>query len=547
MSNHYPFAPWGQDQNYVYFPPSTFHHKLVKEANQTIMAMFLPGSVSRDYSIIQEYLVHLYGGEKHHYRVYRCSRVRFQIVLPEYLHRESVLGRIMAWAASNNLAFYTYDHIKPWNPTPTPLRVYLRVLNYPTEFWLPSYFCLLVAGFGEVLYADGDNTRGIDRSTLRLMIRTFDPSLIPSGAILHYENEWTRCRFEVIGWDADETYLPGDFQGITSGGLVDEVNGEYEWSSAPPGRDNLLRQQMVEAHRKIIPPSPATNQHHRSYKTINFSRSITCSPSVWGKDAQQNQNSTMQTCRKQNGSSQPIRENRTTEHASNVTKRLCNLLSSPVYCFSHLKHSYPRFGFPRIICPQRISCRMILHKKQTVRLSKIPKNLSIWTTISTVLRNRPNGELSLYNPYKHSDSTDLPQTENRNFASSILCTQNHTPLCHYDSTAPLNTKLQSRPSIRSRLLIWDTNKNKQSLLGPTPTNTSHKKPIKHPSSLQTEINPHPTTENHQAMDKSDEELIKKFAGLHTAGQEEGAIVLLPTGAINLETWDLCLLIKVLSD
>lgn len=123
-----------------------------------------------------------------------------------------------------------------------------------------------------MLYADGENSRGIDRSTLRLMIRTFDPSLIPTGAILHYEKEWTRCRIEVIGWDADKTYLPNDFQGKSSGGSVEEVNGEYEWPGAPPGRDTLLRQQMVEAHRKIISPTPDTNQHRHYYKAINFSR-----------------------------------------------------------------------------------------------------------------------------------------------------------------------------------------------------------------------------------------------------------------------------------
>lgn len=263
MNAQYPYAQWGQDQNSVFFPHSTHHQKLATDATQAIRALFLLGSSDRDYTRIQDYLVHRYGGERHHYRVRRCSRVRFLIILPEFLDRQAVLREGEAWATSSNIAFSLYNHMEQWKVTPNPIRVYLRVLNYPYEFWHSTYFSMFTAGFGEALYADGENTRGIDRSTLRLTIKTYDPGLIPLRSILHYGNGWTQCRIEIIGGEMDDINPPRDYQGQTSGGSMEEVDGANERPVMTPESDTLLRQQLAEAHRRQMQPSPVSTNLRR--------------------------------------------------------------------------------------------------------------------------------------------------------------------------------------------------------------------------------------------------------------------------------------------
>lgn len=49
------------------------------------------------------------------------------------------------------------------------------------------------------------------------------------------------------------------------------------------------------------------------------------------------------------------------------------------------------------------------------------------------------------------------------------------------------------------------------------------------------------------MDQSDEELIRKFAGLQTQSQQVGTAISIPNQAINSRNWDLCFLAKVHSD
>ena len=274
MATLYPYAPWGQPQTSVYFPSNIHRERLVNDAAHTIMAIFLPGAVDRDCTRIQNQLVQMHGGLRHHYRVTRCSRVRFFIALPEHLNRGAVMGALVPWANDNNIAFFLYDYTEPWKPTPIAFKVYIRVLNYPTEFWHHSYFNLLTAGFGEVLYADEANTLGRDRSTLRLSIKTHDPSLIPQTIILHCDNGWTRCCLTVIGWEANESDLPDGFEGPKTGGSMAEVNPEHEWSGLPNGGDEMLRRHMMDAHKDAMCRSPEQSDQGRRNVPIYLSQTM---------------------------------------------------------------------------------------------------------------------------------------------------------------------------------------------------------------------------------------------------------------------------------
>lgn len=115
-------------------------------------------------------------------------------------------------------------------------------MNYPNEFWHPSYFKILAAGFGEAIGADKENRRGTDRSTLRLTVRCFDPVAIPQTLTVHSENSWTTCRIDLIGWEIGDDDLPVGFDGPDRGGSMEEVPWEYEYPYRAPGEDRLIRQ-----------------------------------------------------------------------------------------------------------------------------------------------------------------------------------------------------------------------------------------------------------------------------------------------------------------
>lgn len=146
MAN-YPFVPYSPDLTYVYFPSSTTHDLLVDDANHTLMAIFLPQAADRDYTRVQDHLISLYGGQRQYYQVLRCSPVRFLVSLPQYLSRETVLEDIRKWGELSGVNFYLHDHTLGWRQAPTSYRLYIRVLDYPAEFWHPKVFQHSCSGF----------------------------------------------------------------------------------------------------------------------------------------------------------------------------------------------------------------------------------------------------------------------------------------------------------------------------------------------------------------------------------------------------------------
>lgn len=320
---------------------------------------------------------------------------------------------------------------------------------------------------------------------------------------------------------------------------MEEVQLDYEIPFRPLGEDFQVRRSMEVANQRMI---AWDNQNwFNALEEEDGSRRRRCAPRVGSKEhSHENQNGTMQNCAMQNCTDQPIRTKGTGEHAAIPKNLLCNLFSNPMCGAKRLRHCFQSLCLKRCSWSHGISCGLRLPKKQTVPSSKMPKKLSLWTAVAKIFGKMPNGGLALHAPYNLSEFTELPKPENRNNASYPFNIRQHKNL-HHPNTIP------SSPPFNSRSLIWSTNIKKPSILGPTPINISLDKTIPYLSSTKTKyISLNPTT-NRKAMEQSDEELIKKFADLHTNSHEEGAIVLLPTGAINLQNWELCVLTKVLSD
>lgn len=134
---------------------------------------------------------------------------------------------------------------------PVSFRVYIRVIRYPNECWHPLYFKFLTAGFGEVLFADDANSSGPDRSNLRLVLRCYDPTIIPPSVTLHYQNNWTSCPISIIGWEFGGGGPPEDFDGPISAGTMEESRLETEVPYHDRGGDVQIRQQMADAFWRL--------------------------------------------------------------------------------------------------------------------------------------------------------------------------------------------------------------------------------------------------------------------------------------------------------
>lgn len=481
--------------------------------------------------------MHRYGGEKHHFRVFRYSQVRFAIVLPEYLDRDSVIGEIGAWTALNNIALYLPDHNQPWKIAPIPYRVYIRVLKYPAEFWHPMYFGLLTAGFGEVLYADGENTRGIDRSTLRLTVKTLDPCLIPYWAILHYENRWTRCRVEVIGWEEVDPHPPGD-HGHASGGSMEEVSGGNEWS---PGADSLIRHQLAEAHRRQLVTPPENN--HFGQRTIagNLPR---CIQMVYKPGPQKLMNMP-NPLPAMGAKNEDDTATRLRSHREGTRNRLRHINVSK----DRLWQQGYRFHHERYYCFSK-------HCSRRTYLGSVPKKIPpLLTQIAKIALN-VSGAMQQY----HLSGTAkwAPQVKESHFLDS---SNGNIPPDKYTNAQPTHKS----PAIAVTSI---QKPHRPSILGPPPQINLYKKPThttlikrqttsaypqailpnpKAPQNLPTLIPLLLKTSCCGKMDQSDEELIWKFAGLQTESQSKALTVAIPSSAIISRNWDKCVLVKVISD
>ena len=131
-------------------------------------------------------------------------------------------------------------------------RVYIRVHNYPINFWHHLYFRLLTSGFGELLYADDANLRGPDRANLRLTIRCFDPDQIPQLMVINSENKWTKCWITILGWEVDdESPLPGSYGGPKSGGTMLPADPLAQSLRFQPEADREVRQGLIGTHCTI--------------------------------------------------------------------------------------------------------------------------------------------------------------------------------------------------------------------------------------------------------------------------------------------------------
>lgn len=205
MASPFPFSTSQIEEAHVEFHSTTNSLLQKLDADHSIVAVFLPQSTNRDLGLIQDKLIHLYGGRRIDYPALQISRKKFLFRLPQYLRMDEVFDDLLIWGVENFVYFDFYNPNEGWFAQPPHFRVHLLILHYPLEFWHPCFFKSLTSSFGATIYIADGNAKGNDRTALRLTVHVVDPLRISKSVVILHEGRWKRCKVVVKGW-----YFEGD-------------------------------------------------------------------------------------------------------------------------------------------------------------------------------------------------------------------------------------------------------------------------------------------------------------------------------------------------
>lgn len=231
-----PFPNYDQQahQGCVYLSKNEIHEFLVEGLNRTIQVGALDFNRNGGGSVqeVQRYLARRYGGQTDQYRQRRCSHNTYMIRLPLNLDRDQVITYANLWGI---LAGW---EMSPWNMEqcaflqPGGFKVYIKITNFPYEFWHPSFVQMVVAPFGDAEQIDNENLWGEDATEINVTVNCLDPKRIPPSSILPFGDEyWKECFIEIVGWEYN--YSPPE-------------EGRYD-----PGEEENARDSLIAAHERM--------------------------------------------------------------------------------------------------------------------------------------------------------------------------------------------------------------------------------------------------------------------------------------------------------
>lgn len=309
---------------------------------------------------------------------------------------------------------------------------------------------------------------------------------------------------------------------------MEEVSWELEVPRRAPGEDWEVRQQLANAHRamghSLMPSESAAmigDAHHHRMGTESklWSMSAWDAPGLWGKI--------------------PLLQlwRHSGKGMRGATAPTC--LSLLGRKGSHLMQRYPTFL--NLGCPRRKTSK----GPQKIRPAK--------RTHLFLLQNGlpAGGPLSSFQPVSQSDQ----QTAVRGLAiaeNGMNLPVSSTSLIPKIEHIPFPSPTTESPIHKTPKVLTPHNKHSPnpSILGPPPINIpcAHT----HPSQIASSHLAikkylfHCIAKKTVPMELSDEELIRKFAGLHTE-LGGGALVSIPDQAATSRDWSLCILAKVCTD
>lgn len=157
---------------------------------------------------IQFLLANTYGGSTLLYPISPWECGSFIIKLPNYLNRDQVLAEFLPWCVDRNIL------LTPWDPNlylcrqPTfGYRLDIIVNGFPIPLWHEYFIIKFLSALGNVVYVNGDNLLGRDKSCISAVIYCLDPRAVPRLVAVHFLNFWADVRVHIREWD-DYPHIP---------------------------------------------------------------------------------------------------------------------------------------------------------------------------------------------------------------------------------------------------------------------------------------------------------------------------------------------------
>lgn len=148
---------------------------------------------------VQRYLVRRYGGPPKQYTAKRVYRNTYAIQLPPGEDKDRVVAQANIWGTMAGWEITPWDVERTAFLQPDRFKVYIRITNFPFEFWNPFFVHLVVAQFGDAEQIDSDNMWGDDRSAIAISLLCLDPKRIPFSSQIPFGTEfWKECFIEIV-------------------------------------------------------------------------------------------------------------------------------------------------------------------------------------------------------------------------------------------------------------------------------------------------------------------------------------------------------------
>lgn len=516
-----PYPPLQQlEKQFCFLSPKEEHDRLLIDLhNEVVMVPFAP-AYQPTKEELTSLLVARYGGSNPNWKL-QSTRLGFLVHSPDWLLPDQILYDSFLWERDFGL------QVLPWNcldssfTLPPRRRVLVMIKNFPVDYWHPCYFRQATSSWGTMAGIAPENLSGEDKTVLKMLMDVHDNKLVPFKLFVGHQNRWTECEVEMDGRRAPRPVsdtpppppnLGGDHFSDTD---EDDSPPRQEPPYIPPWR-------RLDLQGLIPPPDPARR----------VAPAASLEPT--------NSNS----CARMSGPGLcvpfPVRDYAPSpgESRSQGEPRGCRKVFNP-------QVPSPRIRQSGGTCHETIRGPVSLESWEGTRACHTHRNDSRIKT--TLLRTRvPSrggyGECGLTK--SQADRNDLRyRTVSATSQSSILgIAPNHVThtSSYFTRLATLNpdcfqpNKYGSPnphyPALPSNLF---------SSLSPFHYNcTTSKFSLSHhprlPLCTMTE------------MREEDEALIRQFVGLHT-GDELVPAVKIPQRATTSTSWELCLLVRVVTD
>lgn len=225
---------------------------------------------------VQSLLANTYGGSTLLYPITPWECNSFLIRLPAFLNRDQVIAEFLPWCVDRNIL------ITPWDPNihlqrqPTfGYRLDIVVTGFPLPLWHEFYIIRFLSALGELVYVNGDNLFGRDKSCISAVIQSLDPRAVPRYVLVHFLRYWADCRVHVREWD-DYPHIPLRLRPFPD--FADPYN-PYGDDPTKADMHSPMRAHLVSCHdsmRALFIPNeaPANEPIHQLVRTTHKAHSL---------------------------------------------------------------------------------------------------------------------------------------------------------------------------------------------------------------------------------------------------------------------------------